>query len=85
MIQVRTTETRETQAEWAGQRVGLVSRALEVGWSTPWGSWAGVYHRPVGIELDDGGARILISDPVMLARILAVAVPVLVRMWRLFR
>lgn len=85
MIRIRTTETREPPIRWLGKEMTLVSSRVDAGWRAAWWSWAASYERPARVEWRDGEADpIRIYDPVMLVRLLAVALPLLARLWRWF-
>jgi hypothetical protein len=86
MIRIHTTEAREPPIRWLGKEVTLVGSRVDVGWHTPRWSWAASYERPTRVESPNvAGDRIAIHDPVMLARLLAIALPVIARIWRLIR
>lgn len=82
----RHAPIRHGPVDWGGHRVWLVGAETGVGFRTPWFEVEAVYRRPTRVEAaGPGGGRVAVRDHVMLAKILALALLVIVTYERRLR
>lgn len=87
MIRLRREQIFEGAIQSAGHTVNLVSAETAVSIETRWFNLGATYRRPAWVEMagNNGDAHVYIRDPVMYAKIAALALPLAAMTRRLIR